>query len=194
MATQADVIATIFILYLLILIFTIPYAILTTVCQWHLFAKAGKEGWKCLIPVYGQFVAFKLFWNTGWFVASIVISIISGIISFIAEPTGVISAMSFVVGIFSLILSIRYTIMLSRAFGRSGKFAVGLIFLPIVFLPMLAFGPDKYIGPCGVPASESGEPFEPEMPDPSEAIEENIPMPELPKPLEGTEDPPEDRD
>ena len=148
--------------------------------------------------MYGQFVAFKLFWNTGWFIAFVVICVISTIISGCQAISGfspdLLSAMSFVVSIFSCVLSIRYTIMLSRAFGRSGKFAAGLIFLPIVFLPMLAFGPDRYIGPCGVPASESGESFEPKMPDPSEAIEENIPMPELPKPLEGTEDPPEDRD
>jgi hypothetical protein len=35
---------------------------------------------------------------------------------------------------------------IARNFGRSGWFAAGLIFLPIIFFPILAFGDSVYTG------------------------------------------------
>ena len=37
-------------------------------------------------------------------------------------------------------------IEISKAFGKTGGFAVGLILLPIVFWPILGFGKSKYVG------------------------------------------------
>ena len=39
--------------------------------------------------------------------------------------------------------------MLSKSFGKSEGFTVGLVFLSIIFFPILAFGDAKYLGPYG---------------------------------------------
>lgn len=148
---------------IVILLLALPISVLYIVCQWHLFVKAGEPGWKCLVPIFNSYTAYGLFWNTGWFIASLVIAAISIVISNgISSSDAVTTVMSAVTSIFSLILNIIYYVKLARSFGRSGKFAAGLIFLPIVFMPMLAFGPDKYIGPGGV------APEIPELPENTE--------------------------
>lgn len=48
---------------------------------------------------------------------------------------------------------------LAKAFGKSGGFAAGLIFLSVIFYPMLAFGSARYqgvlkTGPFSGPASQ----------------------------------------
>ena len=35
---------------------------------------------------------------------------------------------------------------LANNFGKGGGYAVGLLFLPIIFYPMLAFGDAQYVG------------------------------------------------
>ena len=37
-------------------------------------------------------------------------------------------------------------VKLAKAFGKGGGFAVGLIFLSIIFYCILAFGPSTYLG------------------------------------------------
>ena len=47
----------------------------------------------------------------------------------------------------NLIFAIFTMIKLAKVFGKKGGFACGLIFLSIVFLPILAFGKAEYTGP-----------------------------------------------
>ena len=60
---------------------------------WQLFRKAGKPGWACLVPFYGNYCQFAI------------------------------------------------------AFGKGTGFGIGLIFLPVVFLPILGYGSAEYAGP-----------------------------------------------
>jgi len=39
--------------------------------------------------------------------------------------------------------------LLSKSFGKDVGFTIGLILLPVIFYPILAFGDAKYIGPAG---------------------------------------------
>jgi len=39
--------------------------------------------------------------------------------------------------------------MLSKSFGKDEAYTVGLLLLSFVFLPLLAFGNAKYLGPYG---------------------------------------------
>ena len=45
-----------------------------------------------------------------------------------------------------VVISIMYSIKLARAFGRGTGFAIGLIFLPPIFMLILGFGDDRYYG------------------------------------------------
>lgn len=94
------------------------------VVQWKIFAKAGKPGWAAIIPIYNTWVMFEIAWGSG---AKMFLSLIP-----------------FVGFIFPLICNVK----LAKAFGKGTGFGIGIIFLPIIFYPILAFSKDsEYIGP-----------------------------------------------
>lgn len=104
------------------MIFALIIGIFTLVCMWKLFVKAGYEGWKCLIPFYNTFCMFEFTWGSGWFMF-----------------------LSFIPFVNFVIMILTYH-KLAAAFGQGIGFTVGLIFLPVVFLPILAFGSSEYQG------------------------------------------------
>lgn len=55
------------------------------------------------------------------------------------------------VPIANIIISIMLYFKMAKSFGKDGGFAVGLLFLNIIFMPILAFGDASYIGPDGIP-------------------------------------------
>jgi hypothetical protein len=122
---------------ILAIIVIISLVILTmyTVFMWRIFDKAGIEGWKILIPFYAQWCFNKIIFGNGWFMFINFASL------FQYSNNSLISIMG------SLILigfGIAQMVMLARAFGKGTGFTVGLIFLPIVFLGILAFDNSEY--------------------------------------------------
>lgn len=101
--------------------------IFSLVCQWKIFVKAGEKGWKVLIPVYGSIVLFRIIGLSPY----LLFIYLAGFI-----PT--LGSMA-IYG-----LSVVQNVFLGKAFKKSGGFIVGLVLLPIVFLPMLAFGKSEY--------------------------------------------------
>lgn len=53
--------------------------------------------------------------------------------------------------IVNIVIIIMVYHQLSLSFGKDVGFTIGLILLSIVFIPLLAFGDAKYIGPGGTP-------------------------------------------
>ena len=106
-----------------VLIFLLAILVITLVAQWKIFVKAGKPGWACLVPFYSQYCLFDIAWGSGW-----------------------LFLLSFVPCV-GFVMAIILNIKLAQAFGKGVGFAVGLIFLPIIFLFILAFSKDEYIGP-----------------------------------------------
>lgn len=89
--------------------------------QWKIFSKAGQPGWACLVPIYNIFVLLKIVGKPGWWFVLLLIPIVNFIILILMQ------------------------VELAKAFGKDGGFAAGLILLPFVFLPMLAFGDAQYV-------------------------------------------------
>lgn len=58
----------------------------------------------------------------------------------------IIPFVNFVAVIAFFVLTIFVDIKLAKAFGKSGAFAVGLIFLPFIFQCILAFDKSEYQG------------------------------------------------
>ena len=107
-------------------IIAMAVSIIMIVSMWKIFQKAGKPGWAALIPIYNTVVLFQ----------------ITGI-----NPLLLLLALIPVVGsIAIIILSFLSYIRLAQAFGKSGGFAVGLILLNVIFMPMLAFSDAEYQG------------------------------------------------
>ena len=100
--------------------------------MWKMFEKAGRPGWKSLIPIYNFYVLTEISGQNGWLFLLILIP-----------------------GVGALIWSIMVSIKLAPAFGKSTGFAVGLILLPFIFYLILGFDKDQYVlgKPAGAPAA-----------------------------------------
>lgn len=111
----------------MITILIVVVAILSIIAYWFIFEKAGEDGWKSLIPFYNTYILFKISWGNGWL--------------FFLE----------LIPIANIVILIIMLVKLSHAFGYGGGFATGLVFLPNIFLLILAFDASRYVGPNGVP-------------------------------------------
>lgn len=99
---------------------------LMIVAMWILFKKAGKPGWAAVVPFYDQYTLYEITWGNGW------------------------RFLMLLIPIYNIVLAILTYIRLAKAFGKDEGYAVGLVFLPQVFVPMLAFGSAAYHGVPGV--------------------------------------------
>lgn len=130
------------------LIFALAWWILQIIANWNIFTKAGETGWKSIIPIYGDYVSYKIAWQTSYFWLSFILGIVISCISE-ADPAGDNMLLMLIVALLRIIIaviSIMYCVKLSRAFCRGIGFAIGLIFLQPIFLLILGFGADQYYG------------------------------------------------
>ena len=98
-------------------------AVFAIVCMWKIFSKAGQPGWASLIPFYNNYVLFEIAWGNG------------------------LLFLLLFVPVANFVVMIILWVKLSQSFGYSAAFAIGLLFLPVIFLTILAFGNNRYIGP-----------------------------------------------
>lgn len=120
-------------------IFMSLYLVLVFVCNWRIFSKAGEPGWKALIPFYNTIVQYSFTWKTLWGVVMIVLLLVGSIAAEVFAPLGILS-------LGGLVISCIGCHKLSVSFGHGVGFTLGLIFLSVIFLPILAFGNSEYIG------------------------------------------------
>jgi len=119
----------------------IPGIIIATIviiAHWKIYTKAGKPGWAAIIPIYNIIVLLEIIGKPIWWVFLILIPCTAPI------------------------FAIWATNLLSKSFGQSEGFTVGLVLLPFIFYPILGFGNYKYLGPS---AKEAGglKPFDPSV-------------------------------
>jgi len=115
---------------LFFIVVTLPVALLMIFSYWKIFTKAGEPGWYALIPVFNMIIVFKIAGiNPLW-----VLLYLAAFIPFVG-------------GFASLGITIYLSIKLAQSFGREAGTMIGLILLPIVFYPILAFGSAEYVGP-----------------------------------------------
>lgn len=114
----------------LMAVFLIPAIIISVIIiigMWKIFEKAGKPGWAAIIPIYNTIVLLEIVGKPIWWIFLFLIPCVNII---------------FVVWTYNL---------LSKSFGQSEGFTVGLLLLSFIFIPLLGFGNYKYIGPAGIP-------------------------------------------
>jgi hypothetical protein len=110
-------ISTLSILLILIIIIT------PVLSNWFLYRKANEPGWASIIPVYSTLIWLKIIGKPWYWLLLFCVPYLN---------------------IIFLIWAINLT---SKSFGKSEGYTFGLILLPLIFWPMLAFGSSKYIGP-----------------------------------------------
>jgi hypothetical protein len=119
--------------FILSLLYT-SLIVLLCATQWIIFQKAGKSGWKSLIPVYSTIVLLQIIGKPWWWLFLLLIPVMN------------------------IIWTIWMINLLSKSFGKNEGFTVGLILLSPIFYPILAFGGSKYLGPAGAPGFNTDNP------------------------------------
>ena len=103
-------------------IFSLVFIAIYVVALWKIFEKMGQPGWYGIIPIFNFCVIAKLAGKDWWWGLLIIVPCIGWI--------------------FQIILLNE----LSKLFGKTVLYTVGLIFLPFIFLLILAFGSARYEG------------------------------------------------
>ncbi len=88
--------------------------------SWKIYEKAGRPGWNCIVPIYNYYVLLEIVGRPPLWVILLFIPIVN------------------------IVIYIIVTIDLAKVFGKGGGFAAGLIFLPMIFYPILGFGDAEY--------------------------------------------------
>ena len=119
------------------------YYIVRIIAGWKVFSKAGESGWKSLIPIYNMFVQYGFSWKVSMAVVYLVLAVVGGVFR---EVGGIGTAVSGLALLAMYIVDCIGMHKLSKSFGHSVGFTLGLIILQPIFIMILAFGSSKYIG------------------------------------------------
>lgn len=88
---------------------------------WKVFTKAGKPGWACIVPIYNIIIMLEIAKKPTWWI------------------------ILFIIPVVNFVIMIMLTHAISKSFGKDVGFTLGMIFLPIIFFPILGFGSATYI-------------------------------------------------
>ncbi|MEA2162419.1 MAG: hypothetical protein QOK37_546 [Thermoanaerobaculia bacterium] len=94
--------------------------LLIIISLWKIFVKAGKPGWAAIIPIYNLIVILEIAGKPIWWFILMLIPFVN------------------------IIVLIIVYIAFARNFGKGAGFAIGMLILPFIFFPMLAFGDARY--------------------------------------------------
>jgi hypothetical protein len=128
-ASSASGMAALFAIISACIIPIIIVSVIVIIGKWKIYEKAGKPGWAAIVPIYSTIVLLEIVGKPIWWILLFLIPCVN-------------------------IVFLVWTInLLSKSFGQSEGFTVGLILLGIVFYPILGFGNYQYLGPS---AKEAG--------------------------------------
>jgi len=116
------------ILFLIGLVVYIVISVFFIMTMWKIFAKANKPGWAAIIPIYNVIVLLEIVGRPIWWIILLMIPCVN------------------------IVISIILIFDLAKSFGKDAAFGIGILFLSVVFLPILAFSSNiKYVGPAAAP-------------------------------------------
>ena len=104
-------------------ILPIAIAILMIASLWIIFNKAGRPGVAAIIPIWNVIELIRISGKPLWWILLLLIPIVN------------------------LVILIIVLNGVSKGFGKEAGFTVGLVLLPVVFFPILAFGKATYSAP-----------------------------------------------
>lgn len=103
------------------IIIALGLSILMIISMWKIYVKAGKPGWGSIIPIYNLILLLEIVRRPGWWLILLLI-----------------------VPVANLVCSIIMLFDLAKSFGKGTGFGFGLLFLGVIFYPILAFGDAEY--------------------------------------------------
>jgi hypothetical protein len=115
----------------ILIVVYVAVIILEIAALWQVFVKAGEPGWAAIIPIYNLYVLLRVIGRPWWWILLFLIGIIPLVGVIVVFVIGIIIALD-----------------LAKSFAKSTGFAVGLILLNFIFIPILGFGESQYVGPA----------------------------------------------
>jgi len=152
MTAETVVVAVSAVLGALAMFFVMSYVLEVVAC-WRIFEKAGTRGWKSLIPVYSNYIRYKIAWRPRWFWVSAVLFIGSFALNILLAEGVLRDGLSLAFGGAGTVLHLVGNFRLGRAFGRGVLFSAALAVFPPLFTLILGLGGAEYRG-CGKPEPE----------------------------------------
>jgi hypothetical protein len=104
-------------------LFSLAFFGLMLASFWQIFIKAGREGWEGLVPIYNIYLFIQLVGKPGWWIFLLLIPVVN------------------------LVIIVLISLEVAKCFGKPAPFAIGLLLLPFVFYPILAFTDAEYSRP-----------------------------------------------
>jgi len=105
-------------------------AIAALLANWMLYRKMGREGWESIVPLYNSYVMFETLYGNGW------------------------KFLTLLIPLYNIYVGIKLVIDLAHAFNQSTGFGIGMLFLPSIFLLILAFGDAQFRDGSGATKTE----------------------------------------
>jgi hypothetical protein len=124
--------------------------VLMAASRWRIHQKAGHPGWTALVPFYNDYVLVVKIcgFSSVWFWYSVVPTVVAVIVKICGVPPPVVGCWFIVISLFgfvvALVLYCRLAFRLAAKFGWDDEYGFGLLLLPFVFYPLLAFGAAEY--------------------------------------------------
>jgi hypothetical protein len=112
-----------------LIIFMIAIWVVSVAGVWKTYQKAGKPGWAAIIPIYNIIVLIEIVGKPVWWFLLFFVPCVNFV---------------FIIWVYNL---------LSKSFGKSEGFTVGLILLSPIFMCILGFGDAVYLGPAAAEAN-----------------------------------------
>lgn len=130
--------------------------VLMILSWWKVFEKAERRGWAALVPIYNNVVMLQIVGMSPWLVLLVFVPFVGQLALFI--------------------VMIFMNLKLAKAFGKEEGFAIGLILLPIVFVPILAFGQARFGGVAPIVSATPSDPVPPQNPTATPTITPTTPV------------------
>ena len=109
---------------LFFVLLAVACVVVAVVAHWKIFTKARKPGWASIVPIYNIIVLLRIIGRPWWWFFLLCIPFVN------------------------VVIAIIVTNDMSKSFGKDTGWTLGLLLLPLIFYPMLAFGKAKYVGPA----------------------------------------------
>lgn len=114
--------------------------IIIIVSTWKLFTKAGQPGWAAIVPIYNSYILVQVARLPIYYFVIILVPMLVNIAKVtVPEPVDT------VINIVTFITYSYITYNVAKQFGKGIGYTIGLVFLPFIFYPMLAFGDSVYL-------------------------------------------------
>lgn len=124
-------------------------SILMLLSMCRIYQKAGEPGWKALIPVYNIYTLFQFAWEVRCFWLLIIMTLLcyAAVFPAVLLESIVLAVIAGILALIILVLVLKVFYRLSRAFGHGTGYMLGMLLLPVIFIPVLAFGKSDYKSP-----------------------------------------------